>query len=276
MALEEWIPPFGDGALSRSGYARLSDLENPAYEEVVRAMEGFQAEFLARTRSLWGPDFPIPGDALSHFSRQWEFPYAWLNLGGTTGRLLDAGSGITFFPFFLATAGFEVDCCDGDTSLGLETRFDRASAALGRSVRFTHCDLTDLPYEEAAFDAVACISVLEHTGLAMTEIVRAVARVLKPGGRLIVTCDVDLRREGGLLVEDIAELFAELGRHFDLTSRLDLHRPSDLLTSESFLRTAPWRLPPQWRPPPGGQSADGAEFRSIAILGSTATRRGSA
>jgi SAM-dependent methyltransferase len=274
MALEDWIPPCVDGGLSRSGYALLRDLEDPAYEEVIRGMEGFQAEFLARTRPLWGPEFPIPGDALSHFSRQWEFPYAWVNLGGTTGRLLDAGSGITFFPFFLATAGFEVDCCDGDASLGLEMRFDRASAATGRPVRFTCCELAELPYADAAFDAAICISVLEHTGTARTEIVAALARVLRPGGRLVLTCDVDLRREGSLLLEDVSELFAELGRSFELTSTLDLHRPGDLLTSESFLHSAPWRLPPPWRPPPGAPPGDGrADFRSIAILGATAVRR---
>src|SRR5262245_65515705 len=153
-------------------------------------MEGFQSEFLAQTRLLWGSDFPIPGDALCHFSRQWEFPYAWAKVARLPGRILDAGSGMTFFPFLLAAAGFDVDCCDGDDSLGLETRFAHAVEATGCAVRFASCDLTEMPYEDAAFDAATCISVLEHTGSAWADIIAALARVLRPGGPLILTFDV--------------------------------------------------------------------------------------
>lgn len=278
MSLSEWVPEIADGVLAKNGFALLTDLEAPSYGRTIRSMEAFQAEFLGLTRSLWEPDFPIPGDALAHFSRQWEYPYAWANVGSSRGRLLDAGSGITFFPFLLSAAGFEVHCCDSDDSLGLADRYKRAESLTGSRVAFSESTLTDLPYESGSFDVVTCVSVLEHVGAAREDIVAALADVLKPGGRLVLTCDVDLRREGGLLMEDVSALLTGMSRSFDLVHPLDLRRPWQLLTSEQALELAPWRLPWPWRPPVGAGSAEHMtgrwrdEFRSIAILGITAKR----
>jgi SAM-dependent methyltransferase len=56
-------------------------------------------------------------------------------------------------------------------------------------------DFTRLSYADESFDVVSCISVLEHMPPgAQLAGVREMARVLKPGGRLIITYDkiVDL------------------------------------------------------------------------------------
>jgi SAM-dependent methyltransferase len=268
VPLAEWIPPDGARVLRRNGYAVLSELDDAGYQAVIGSMEGFQVEFLGLTRALWSADFPIPGDALSHFSRQWEYPYAWANLGDAPGRVLDAGSGITFFPFLLAAAGFEVDCCDGAEWLGLAERFERAGSLTGCRPRFTRCSLEQLPYAARAFDAVACISVLEHVASEREAVLGELARVLRPGGRLLLTCDVDLRRQDGLLVEDVSLILAQLHEHFRPAFPLDLRRPAGLLTSEVFLSAAPWRLPRPWRVPRAKQ------FRCLGILGLTLERRG--
>ncbi|MDQ3822126.1 MAG: class I SAM-dependent methyltransferase [Actinomycetota bacterium] len=276
MAFADWHPPAPVGVLRRNGFARLSDLAAADYADAIRAMEAFQSAFLASTRPLWVPDFPIPADALAHFSRQWEYPYAWTNVSGAPGRVLDAGSGITFFPYLLSAAGFDVDCCDNDDSLGLHARFARASELTGCGVRFTGSSLTsDLPFDEEAFDAVVCISVLEHLGSAAAGAVARLTRVLRAGGRLVLTCDVDLRREGDLLVEDLALVIAEIRNTCELVHALDLTRPHDLLTSDAFLRSDAWRLPWPWRPPPGVAQPP-AEFRSLAVVGLTARKRASA
>ena len=80
MSLHEWIPPRPYATLARNGFALVGDLHTSGYDEIIRAMEAFQAEFLALTRLLWHASFPIPGDSLAHFSRQWEYPYAWANI----------------------------------------------------------------------------------------------------------------------------------------------------------------------------------------------------
>jgi len=265
------IRPNGDGALARNGYALLTDLDDPEYGEIACALEGFQAQFLAQTRPLWDDRFPVPPDALGHFTRQWEYPYAWANLASTHGRFLDAGSGITFFPFAFAAHGFEVVCCDANTdALGYRERYARASTLTGYPVRYEECLLEELPYADGFFDAVACISVLEHVGSSRAAIVESLARVVRPGGRVVITCDVDLLRADGLLLEDASDLLVEFQRHFELAFPLDLRRPPALLTSESFLHSSPWRLPPPWRPSNGSMNH---EFRTIAVLGLTGVRR---
>jgi len=265
VTLAERLPSRRAGVLARNGFARLRDLDDAGYGEVVAALELFQAEFLAETRELWGAGFPIPGDALAHFTRQWEFPYAWTNLDAPPARVLDAGSGMTSFPYLLSASGFDVECTDGDGSLGLDGRFEAASARTGLPVRFTASDLTRLPYADASFDAVVCISVLEHTGPARLEVVAELGRVIRAGGRLVLTFDVDLGRDDGLLLEDAAVLLAALSQRFDPAFPLDLRRPPDLLTSDAFLGPGSWRLPPPWRGP-------SAEFRSIAVLATTWVR----
>lgn len=66
-------------------------------------------------------------------------------------------------------------------------------------VEYMRADLTRLPFPDASFDLVSCISVLEHMPPdTRTRGVREMARVLKPGGQLLLTYDLqerDLTRE---------------------------------------------------------------------------------
>lgn len=66
-------------------------------------------------------------------------------------------------------------------------------------VTYLFGDLTALPFRPSAFDVVTCVSVLEHMPPDTRAMgVRDMARVLKPGGRLILTYDRhehDLTRE---------------------------------------------------------------------------------
>jgi SAM-dependent methyltransferase len=265
------LPPRPDGLLARNGYALVTDLEHEGYAEVAAGLERFQVDFLAATRSVWRPDFPIPPDALGHFSRQWEYPYAWANLSRGRGRLLDAGSGLTFLPFLFAAAGLDVMCCDPDgEGLGYSDRFEEAARLTGLPVGFTRCTLEEPPFRDAAFDAVVCVSVLEHVRPPRDAVLASLARIIAPGGRVVLTCDVDLRAPGDLPLEDLGALLTAFERHFEPVFPIDLRRPPSLLTSERFVAAEQWRLPPVWR------SLDGSPrepFRSLAVLGLTGIRR---
>jgi SAM-dependent methyltransferase len=79
-------------------------------------------------------------------------------------------------------------------------------------VTYLFGDLTALPFRPSSFDVVTCVSVLEHMPPDTRAMgVRDMARVLKPGGRLILTYDrheQDLTRElieaSGLDAVDLA------------------------------------------------------------------------
>ncbi|MFO0755021.1 MAG: class I SAM-dependent methyltransferase [Byssovorax sp.] len=271
------MPPARCPRLEKNAYADLRDLDDPEVVEASRAMEGFQLQFLAKTPTVWTMSEHFTGDVLYHFSRQWEYPYAWANLGVRSGKVLDAGSGITFFPFMLEAAGFSVACCDSDPALA--GPYASANAALGSKVGFTARSIADMGYESASFDAIVCISVLEHVGEGRVSIVKEMARVLKPGGRLVMTCDLSLDRVCDTKLEDLALVLAEVEKYFGMVYPLDLYRGKDLLTTDRFLHDAPWRLP--WRKPAPGVKSDlkrlvrGSDrpFHSIAVLGITAEKR---
>ena len=61
-------------------------------------------------------------------------------------------------------------------------------AAGDGKLRAESADLMDLQYADAAFDKVICVSTIEHV-LDDAKAMREMARVLKPGGRLVMTTE---------------------------------------------------------------------------------------
>jgi len=57
-------------------------------------------------------------------------------------------------------------------------------------VLFEPGDITDTSYPDSSFDAVTCMSVIEH-GVPLDGFAREVARILRPGGILVVSTDYD-------------------------------------------------------------------------------------
>lgn len=230
-------------------------LRSELFTEIEAFAEAFRrqhADILARSYARrW------VSDPFHQWSRQWEYPFVADKLrhivsDSPSARILDAGSGVTFFPYFLGDAhrGVEIDAIDSDTS------FTAAFRALNErhdtTVDFRPGDLRGLPLQCAEYDAVYCLSVLEHTREYQT-IAQEFQRVLKPGGTLIVSFDISLDGNRNVPVPQARQLVDTLDRHF----RRDEEPPGDLeaalvntdiVTTRTIGRENPELLP--WRYPP--------------------------
>lgn len=225
---------------------------DPAYAEIA----AFNAAFLARHQAaLAGYGRHWGRDPMGLWSRRWEYPFAIGRLlafaaeRGSPIQALDAGSGVTFFPYYVAArTPAQFICCDYDASYA--PMFERVNAASDPppSVRFMTAPLQALPLAGASLDAVCCISVLEHTS-DHAAIVREFARALRPGGRLILSFDLSLdgkftlRRDAAeALLGCVLERFAA-SEGEDLLRALDRMGDADILSTDHVRRTAPRLLP---------------------------------
>jgi 2-polyprenyl-3-methyl-5-hydroxy-6-metoxy-1,4-benzoquinol methylase len=105
-------------------------------------------------------------------------------------RYLDAGSGVTPLAHVLARRGIQTDACDANTRL-IEALGRLGSERIyGTRVAYSVQDLTAASFPDATFDAISCISVLEHIPAPHDQqAVRELLRMLKPGGILVLTVD---------------------------------------------------------------------------------------
>jgi ubiquinone/menaquinone biosynthesis C-methylase UbiE len=133
-----------------------------------------------------GATFRLFGSRL--FSRAIEFRIIARWLGPQRGLVLDLAAGTGEFAVQFALLGFRVVALDLDLPA-----LRRGKDEDAQDIKWIGGDATRLPFVDGAFDVVVCNSALEH----IAEEERAVdemQRVLKPGGRLILTTDSFPRR----------------------------------------------------------------------------------
>lgn len=251
-------PAPGPHAIA-SGVPTMADYQDLVRSPEFAEMERFSAEFLQTHAEALAPYArKWVRDPLHQWSRQWEYPYVAAHVdahaAGTSRpplRILDAGSGVTFFPHYLASRPDvgEVHCVDSDG--GLENIYAQLAVKSDAAVRFTTADLASLPFEDRYFQIVYCISVLEHTEN-YPRIIREFHRVLDEGGLLVVTFDISIDGDRDICVEGAQRLLEELHRVFGEPSSAGLSVP-DAIQSPGILTTRavaqhdrsllPWRHP---------------------------------
>lgn len=97
-----------------------------------------------------------------------------------TGRVLDAGA--EFYSNVLPA----LFVCGYRHLFGMNLSF--ADSARRGPIRYLPGDITRTAFPDGYFDAITCMSVIEH-GVPMEEYFREMYRVLKPGGLLITSTD---------------------------------------------------------------------------------------
>jgi SAM-dependent methyltransferase len=139
-----------------------------------------------------------------------EYPWVVARLPEGPGRLLDAGSTLSY-PFALEQPSV------ANKKLVVVTLAPPAHMAQSPSVSYLFDDLRNLMLRDAVFDTVVCISTLEHVGLDNTQLyseddrfaehdlagylpaLKELRRVLKPGGRLLLTVPFGKAEDHGWL-----------------------------------------------------------------------------
>jgi len=143
--------------------------------------------------------------ALNHWSRLYEYPWI-LRHGFFEGGqwVLDVGSGF-HSPLAPVIAEQHAQIISLDLQNGWRWRQKGALDVIG--------DGLDLPFADGLFDRVLSVSVLEHLEN-YPQMIRELWRVLRPGGRLMVTFDVTLRQRWNHRID--VELARSILAHFQL------------------------------------------------------------
>lgn len=175
----------------------LLELTNPGYRFLLRRDEGIKG-FLARPSAPWhnavlktrreldqavGQVKKLGLPEVSNTTKNWDTLAALdciLSNTPTSAKVLDAGAETysRILPWL---------CLYGYRKLeGINIVFTKRKK-LG-PITYKHGDITSTDYKPGTFDAIACLSVVEH-GVDLQAYFKEAARILKPGGILITSTD---------------------------------------------------------------------------------------
>jgi len=199
--------------------------------------------------------------AMRHWSRRWEYPYVAERLAALRQdqpsdeplAILDAGSGVTFLPYYLCDRHRNVRITCLDSIRGYRQAFQRISRTAGvDSVTFVPAMLQAMPLEPGSFDAIYCVSVLEHTG-DYAAVLDEMLRVLRPGGELVLTFDISLDGRDDISPAATRQLLEMILQRFQCPPDLDplaeldrLAEPMTILSTDAVRAVDPSLLPWKW------------------------------
>lgn len=146
---------------------------------------------------LAGPFAIQPGN---NSTRRFEYPWAFQAAGlSQPADVVELGGSLAGLQFVLARLGHRVTNVDpGLEAGGLGWPVDQASITrlngwFGTDVRLANTTLDRAGLADASVDTIFSISVLEHlTDDELTSVMQHARRILRPGGRFVITLDLFL------------------------------------------------------------------------------------
>lgn len=216
------------------GYASKLDLLDTEWKYLYTKLELEQNFFLENSKHFRGKDYKWPHDALHNWSRVWEYPYIYSKFLDYKDKLkvMDFGSGVTFFPYALSKLGHDVVCIDNDPICRRDNI--RASQFFSKNENYTGRIIVPADGEEtndsADYDIIYSISVLEHIE-DPSEYINFFYKNLKPDGRLLLTMDIDLRGGTDLSPEKLENIKKSIEGKFSLCGEFKFTHPRNYLST---------------------------------------------
>jgi ubiquinone/menaquinone biosynthesis C-methylase UbiE len=101
-------------------------------------------------------------------------------------RVLDIGAGDGSVSLPLLTPRTHVTLLDLSSKM-LSLAQSKVPAQLRDNVELIHDDFANVPFAPQSFDVILCIGLLVHV-VSPTDLIAKIARLLKPGGKLVLEC----------------------------------------------------------------------------------------
>lgn len=237
-----------------NGVALLSELNTVQHQSILNKMRDFELNFLNKKESFRDENYKWPGTAVNNWSRIWEYPKTfsfinkYVNINkGQDFKIVDFGSGITFFPYFMSTqlSNVEIYTVDNDT-VCVEGNLKAASVFKAPIIPILTNDGSSINLPDNSVDIVYSVSVIEHLSN-YKEILFEITRILKPGGLFVVTFDLDLRGDFALNKKQFNTLLSIIENDFEVFQNNKISHPLDILNSvnspvQSEKRSIPGRI----------------------------------
>jgi glycosyltransferase involved in cell wall biosynthesis/SAM-dependent methyltransferase len=188
-------------------FLRYADTQITEMSQLKRAIESVYVGMRGKPHPSGAND---PASIKIHWSREWEYPWAVLH-GDVAAqhKVLDCGcGGSPLLPYLVDTTGCDAVGLDKDYGnliskeqqsliqgtgplCSLWGYYVDPKHVLEVDVDLVRGNMNNIPFPDDHFDRVFCISVIEHVKTAADgkKSIEEMVRVLKPGGRLVITMD---------------------------------------------------------------------------------------
>ena len=188
--------------INRARLGSVEELKSPAFIAFMEQLNAFSK--------------PLGLHQYSDFSKNWEYPWLWINgledLVRPGVRILDIGSELSPMPWFFASKGAEVTLMEFHGELVGHWEWIRRE--LNVAVNWKISEAQGLPFPDGRFNIVTSLSVIEHQPN-QAEVVDELGRVLEEGGVLGLSFDI-CEPERGMTYPDASGAALTLTRFEEL------------------------------------------------------------